>query len=229
MNRPARLALATAALCVAGVGPAAAHVTVNPSSQPGGGYGELTFRVPTESDTASTTKIQVFFPTDHPLAEVLVKPHAGWTFTVKDSKLAAPITNDDGNQVTQAVSEVDWTADSPADAIKPGEYDDFEISTGPFPAGGTMTFKALQTYSDGSVVRWIDTSESGAHPAPKLTLTSAGATDASSSAGSSGSSAGTDRPEVVTRPAPKTPLVLSIVALVVALVAAGAGLLRRQG
>ena len=215
MFRPTRLALATAALCVAGIGPAAAHVTVNPGTQPGGGYGELTFRVPTESDTASTTKVQVFFPTDHPLAEVLVKPHPGWTFTVKDAKLATPITNDDGDQVTQAVSEVDWTASSPADAIKPGEYDDFEVSTGPFPVGGTMTFKALQTYSDGSVVRWIDTSESGEHPAPKLTLTSGSGTSASMHS-------------TPAKPASKTPLVLSIIALVVAVAGAGAGLLRRR-
>lgn len=216
MNRPARLASATAALCVAAIGPAAAHVTVNPSSEPGGGYGELTFRVPTESDTASTTKIQIFLPNDHPLASVLVKPHAGWTFAVKNAKLAKPITNDDGNQVTEAVSEIDWTADSPADAIKPGEYDDFEISTGPFPGGGTLTFKALQTYSDGSVVRWIDTSESAAHPAPKLTLTSAGA--ATTSAPSSEQA----------KPASRTPLVLSIIALVVAVAGAGAGLVRRR-
>ena len=157
MNRPARLALATAALCVAAIGPAAAHVTVDPSSQPGGGYGELTFRVPTESDTASTTKIQVFLPTDHPLAEVLVKPHAGWTFAVRKSKLATPITNDDGTQVTEAVSEVDWTADSPATAIKPGEYDDFELSTGPFPASGKYAkfhFGCVFRLADGKIAEW---------------------------------------------------------------------------
>lgn len=212
MIRPARLALATAALSVAAIAPAAAHVSVDPSSEPGGGYGELIFRVPTESDTASTTRIQVFLPADQPLAEVLVKPHPGWRFTLTRSKLATPITNDDGAKVTEAVSEVDWTADSPADAIKPGEYDDFAVSTGPFPASGTLVFKALQTYSDGSVVRWIDTSASAAHPAPQLRLTQAGANAAAST----------------TKPASRTPLVLSIIALVVAVVGAGAGLTRRR-
>lgn len=221
MTRPARLALATAALCLAGVGPAAAHVTVNPSTETGGGYGELTFRVPTESDTASTTTLQVFLPATHPLAEVLVKPHVGWTYAVKYTKLTTPITNDDGQQITQAVSEVDWTADSATDAIKPGEYDDFEISTGPFPASGAMTFKALQTYSDGSVVRWIDTSEAGEHPAPKLTLTPAGATT------SAGTGADAARQETVAERTSQTPLVLSIIALVVAVAGAGVGLRRR--
>ncbi|MFD7013180.1 DUF1775 domain-containing protein [Streptomyces sp. NPDC059928] len=40
-----------------------------------------------------------------------------------------------------------------------------------------MTFKAVQTYSDGKVVRWIDTSTPGqeepANPAPVLHLTAA--------------------------------------------------------
>jgi uncharacterized protein YcnI len=222
--KPARLALVTTALLVAGIGPAAAHVTVNPSAEPGSGYGELTFRVPTESDTASTTKIRVFVPADHPLGSVLVKPHPGWTYAVKTAKLATPITDDDGNQVTEAVSEIDWTADSAASAIKPGSYDDFEVSVGPFPASGTMTFKALQTYSDGSVVRWIDASESDAHPAPVLTLTPTG----SSADGSSPSTAMDGHVTVTQKPASKTPLVLSIIALVVAIAGAGAGLLRRR-
>lgn len=239
-RRTARLALTTTALLTAGLalaGPASAHVTVNPNTTAGGSYGKLTFRVPTESDTASTTQLQIFLPTDHPLASVSVQPHTGWSFTVKDAKLATPLTDDDGNQITQAVSEIDWKADSPATAIKPGEFDEFNVSVGPLPDSGTMVFKALQTYSDGSVVRWIDPRVAGqdepAHPAPVLTLTpsDSASMSASPSAGASPSSSSTSSNSAsAAKPAKesKTPLVLSIIALVVAVAGAGAGLLRRK-
>ena len=42
---------------------------------------------------------------------------------------------------------VDWKAT--AGGIKPGEYVDFDLSVGPLPKATSMTFKALQTYSDG--------------------------------------------------------------------------------
>jgi uncharacterized protein YcnI len=170
---------ALGALLVAG--PAAAHVTVNPSAAPAGGYVEVSFRVPSESDTASTTKVQVFFPTDHPIASVSLKPIPGWTGTAQTSKLAKPIKSDDGD-VTSAVSTVTWQGGS----LAPGQFQDFDVSLGPLPTDTKeLTFKALQTYSDGSVVRWIDVAAPGApepdHPAPVLHLTSASAGTAGTS------------------------------------------------
>lgn len=170
---------ALGALLVAG--PAAAHVTVDPSAAPAGGYVEVSFRVPSESDTASTTKVQVFFPTDHPIASVSLKPIPGWTGSAQTSKLAKPIKSDDGD-VTSAVSTVTWQGGS----LAPGQFQDFDVSMGPLPTDAkSLTFKALQTYSDGSVVRWIDVAVPGApepdHPAPVLRLTSGSAGTAGTS------------------------------------------------
>ncbi|HEY0560484.1 MAG TPA: DUF1775 domain-containing protein, partial [Frankiaceae bacterium] len=58
---------------------------------------------------------------------------------------------------------------------------DFPVSVGPLPKVATLTFKTLQTYSDGSVVRWIDAPAAAGqpeppHPAPTLSLTAAGGT-----------------------------------------------------
>lgn len=164
-------------------GPAAAHVTVNPSSAPAGGYVEVSFRVPTESDTASTTKVQVFFPTDHPIASVALKPVPGWTGTAQTTKLAKPIQSDDG-QVTAAVSSITWQGGR----LAPGQFQDFDVSMGPLPTDTrSLTFKALQTYSDGSVVRWIDVAAAGEpepdHPAPVLRLTSGGAAGTANTTG----------------------------------------------
>ncbi|NGN95748.1 YcnI family protein [Nocardioides sp. KC13] len=218
-------------LLVATAAAASAHVSVNPDSAPAGGYSKLTFKVPNESDTASTTKLRVVLPTEHPLTSVSVQPRAGWTYQVKTTKLSKPLTDHDGNEITQAVSEVNWTAESAATAIKPGEFDEFSISVGPLPDSGSMTFKALQTYSDGSVARWIDEDESGEKPAPTLDLTGdagetvgAGHHDEAGGDGHTAAADGAEEPEA----ASKTPLVLSIIAIVVAVFGAGLGVLRRR-
>jgi hypothetical protein len=121
--------------------------------------------------------VQVFFPTDHPIPGVLISPLPGWTSKVTTTKLKTPITTDDGS-ITEAVSQVTWTKGR----IAPGQYQDFSVAFGQLPDDtDSLTFKALQTYSDGNVVRWIDQTQAGQpepeHPAPIVTLTAAGASD----------------------------------------------------
>src|SRR5207244_3407137 len=86
MRRPVIVAGVAAAL-LALAAPAYAHVTVSSPGATAGGYAVLTFRVPTESDTASTTAIKVQMPTATPFASVSVQPHPGWSFTTKNTKL----------------------------------------------------------------------------------------------------------------------------------------------
>ena len=96
-------------------------------------------------------------PTDHPIAQFLVKPVPGWTVSVKTVTLAKPIVTDDGSFAT-AVSEVTWTGGK----ILPGQYQDFSVSADPLPSGiSQLVFKAVQTYSNGDVVRWIDLPQAG--------------------------------------------------------------------
>ncbi len=115
-------------------------------------------------------------PTDTPIASVSLKPLAGWTVKTQTSKLAQPITTDDGT-VTEAITKITWTASAGA-AIQPGQFQEFEASLGPLPKVDKVVFKALQTYSDGDVVRWIDEpladGSEPEHPAPVLTLTAGG-------------------------------------------------------
>jgi uncharacterized protein YcnI len=176
---------AVALLVLAGV--AWAHVTVNPHTAPQGGYAKVSFRVPNERDDAATTQLEVNLPTDHPIASVQTRAVPGWTSTVQKSTLAKPITTDDG-QITEAVSKITWTGGK----IPPGSFEEFDVSMGPLPTDtDQLVFKALQTYDNGEVVRWIDTAPEGApepkHPAPVLTLTPA---DTALGAATTGSSAG---------------------------------------
>jgi uncharacterized protein YcnI len=166
-------------------GAAAAHVTIDPSTAEQGGFTKLSFRVPNEESNADTVKLEVQFPSDHPIPSVAVQPKDGWTYQVMTTTLAEPIQTDDG-PVTEVVTEIAWQGG----AIKPGEFDDFSVSIGPLPDVDRLEFKAVQTYSNGDVVRWIDETPTNGpepeHPAPVLTLTKA------SNAGTGGSADDSD-------------------------------------
>jgi uncharacterized protein YcnI len=171
--------------------PAWAHVTVHPTSMPAGsGDIELTFRVPNERDNANTVGLQVFFPANLPLLTVNVLPVPGWTAKVDTQTLAKPIQSGDG-PVNQIVTDITWTAT--AGGISPGQYEDFAVSAGQAPAQpGDVTFKSLQTYSSGEVVRWIQVASTQNPnpdtPAPVLTLTNPTPTPAVATTSSSSSS-----------------------------------------
>jgi periplasmic copper chaperone A len=155
--------------------PAWAHVEIDPASEAQGSTPVFSFRVPTEETNASTVRLDVQFPVSTPIANVLVQQKPGWTFTTQTQQLAKPVTTDDGT-FTTAVTEISWVAT--AGGIPPGAYDLFPVFGGPLPKTSKLTFKAIQTYSNGDVVRWIEVPTKGApppdHPAPTLILTKAG-------------------------------------------------------
>ena len=162
-------------LCASLMAPASAHVTVDsPDAEPGG-FGKLVFRVPTESETASTTKLTIHMPEDTPFAFVNAERVPGWDVKLSKEKHDEPV--EAGKfKVTETVSEITWTADKNS-AIKPGEFAEFAVSVGPLPEqGGKLEFAADQKYSDDSTVAWDEsTPESGdepEHPAPTLTIAS---------------------------------------------------------
>lgn len=160
--------------------PAFAHVSVQPDGTAAkGGYALVNFRVPNERDDASTTKLEVSFPTDHPLASVMPEKIAGWKATVTRTKLAKPLEVH-GQKINEAVSKVTWTADGKG--IEPGYIQRFPVSMGALPEDtDELVFKAVQTYSGGEVVRWIEVQEDGAeepeNPAPVLALSAASEDD----------------------------------------------------
>jgi periplasmic copper chaperone A len=231
LKRSALVAAAAGAIVLALAGPASAHVTVNPNTATQGGYTKITFRVPNETDDTNTTKLEVNLPTDTPVASVSLKPMAGWAEATETTKLATPIKTDDG-EVTQAVSKITWTASGDA-AIKPGQFQEFDVSLGPLPSTGQMIFKALQTYSDGTVVRWIDEPATDGtepeHPAPVLTLTAAGATGAAAPAATAAPTVTTATPAANNDG--HTGIVLGIIGIVLGLLGLILGLLayRRSG
>jgi uncharacterized protein YcnI len=164
---------ATAVLLAAA--PAGAHVGVDPDEVPKGGFAIVSFTVPNERDDSATIGLEVQFPEDHPIAFASVEPIPGWTAEVEVAELAEPVEVH-GEEVTEAVSTITWTADGAG--IQPGEFQRFPVSMGPLPEDvDELVFPSVQTYDSGEPVRWIqETPEGGEepeNPAPVLGLTDA--------------------------------------------------------
>lgn len=173
----------SAAILLSWAVPALAHVTTDPESAPRGGEITVRLRVPNERGISNVVKLDVALPTDHPLLGVEVEPVAGWTIAVTEVKLDPPVQTDDG-PVAEVVSEIVWTA-SAGGGTPPGQFQEFPVLVQRLPTDGDqVVFKAVQTYGDGTVVRWIDPVVAGQaapeHPTPILTLT-AGSTDGAAS------------------------------------------------
>ncbi|KAB2590937.1 YcnI family copper-binding membrane protein [Streptomyces arboris] len=156
-------------------GPAAAHVSVQPQGEAAkGGYATLNFKVPNERDQASTVKLEVNFPAGHPLSSVTPEAVPGWKIAITKGKLDKPLEVH-GRKITEAVTKVTWTADG--SKIAPGYFQQFPVSVGQLPEDADqLVFKAIQTYDNKEVVRWIEEPKGGEEPdspAPVLKLTAA--------------------------------------------------------
>ena len=175
MNHARGLAIIAALTLVVGAPQAAsAHVTVQPGEAEKGGFAKLAFRTPNERDDAGTVKLEVTFPPEAPFAFFNVRAVPGWTSSVERTTLTQPLEVF-GRTINEVVSKVTWEGGT----IPPGGFEEFEVSVGPLPEGADeLVFKALQTYSSGEIVRWIELREPGAsedpeNPAPVLRLAAA--------------------------------------------------------
>ncbi|MCZ2810135.1 YcnI family protein [Modestobacter sp. VKM Ac-2979] len=207
--------LASTGLLVAGTGVASAHVTVSSGDAAPGGYGKLTFRVPNESDTASTVGLRVQVPTDTPLTSLRAQPVPGWTVSMTEAQLPEPVEVH-GEPVEQAVSVVEFRAEE-GQGIDPGEFQEFALSGGPFPETDELTFNAVQTYSDGTEAAWIEPTVDGQpeprYPSPVLSLAAEDAdtpTDTAATADPAADDEGSDGTAV-------TALVLAVLGLLAGL------------
>ncbi|MFC4017839.1 DUF1775 domain-containing protein [Micromonospora sp. GCM10011542] len=178
---------AVAALAAAGMlawpGTAyAADVTTNPTQARQGDAVRLEFTVPEERAGATTRQIEVRLPADAPVAEVYPMSVTGWAPRISSRTLDRPVTGIHSSGVSTVTTAVTWIRVRDA-APGPARL---ALSMGPLPQADRLTFEVLQTYSDGTVVRWADAT--GAHRAPVLTLLPAapGAAGAAGAAGHSG-------------------------------------------
>lgn len=150
--QPARRTLVLAVLITLGVPAAAlAHARVSPAVSLAGQLQLYSLAVPTEKESAATTKIVLTVPRGFGI-DSFVPPPAGWTQSLKQT----------GSGDNAVVQQVTWTGGR----TPTGEDSMFQFLAQPA-SSGTYTFRVRQTYSDGSVVDWSGPASSDA-PAPTI-------------------------------------------------------------
>ncbi|GAA5154451.1 MULTISPECIES: YcnI family copper-binding membrane protein [Amycolatopsis] len=168
LPRSRRLAvavLAGTALALACQPVASAHVSASPDTVTPGEPATISFRVPNERDDATTVRLEVVFPADAHLGSATPENLPGWHITAVKQEGGTGHGMDDA-----PVSSIVWEGGP----VPVGTFQDFPVRLGALPGGGTLSFEALQTYSDGEVVRWAERAQPGQpepeHPAPTVTV-----------------------------------------------------------
>ncbi|MFC3501831.1 DUF1775 domain-containing protein [Micromonospora krabiensis] len=160
----------------------AAEVSTVPGQARQGESVRLEFVVPEERAGTQTRQIEVRLPADQPIAEVYPMSVPGWAPRISSRTLDKPVAGIHSSTVTTVTESVTWIRvdGAPAGPAR------LALSMGPLPRADRLAFPVVQTYADGTVVRWAEAA--GAHKAPVLTLLPAapGAPDAPAGHGGHG-------------------------------------------
>lgn len=168
-----------AGLAVAVAAPASAHVSLSASTTAAGAYAVLTLSVPHGCDGSPTTRITIAVPDE--ITEVTPTRNALYDLRVVTEAIDPPVVAEDGDEVTERVSRIEYTAKEP---LPDGQRDAFELSL-QIPedaAGTTLAFPTVQTCQEGSTA-WTEVPADGGsaedleHPAPSFLVTAATSAD----------------------------------------------------
>ena len=142
---------------------AVAHVTIQPGEWEPGAFATMVVRVPNERDDAETTTVSVQFPEN--VLTARFQAHPTCEREVEREALDQPVED-----ITERIVSVTWTCDPPIAADGFDEFGlSFQIPEDAQP-GDELLFPAVQTYSSGEVVNWVDPDPEGDTPAPRVTV-----------------------------------------------------------
>ncbi len=154
--RPLRLgatAITAGGLIVlAGAGAASAHVSIAEQEVAAGSTALITFQFSHGCDGSPTTEVRIQIPAE--IAQVTPTINANWDGTKTMEALDTPLEGSHGEQITERVAEVVYTAKTP---VPDGFRDVFVLSV-PIPedaAGTTLYFPTIQTCEAGETA-WIE-------------------------------------------------------------------------
>jgi uncharacterized protein YcnI len=173
----ARFGAPTAALALVALAasPAAAHVTGTPTTTAAGAYTVVTFSVGHGCEESPTTKLEIQVPEQ--VTSVTPTRNPLYELEKNIEQLDEPVTDAHGNEITERVASVTYTADTP---LPDGQRDTFELSFQiPEDAEGEMlAFPTIQTCEQGRT-GWTQVPEEGQDadeldtPAPYFEVTAA--------------------------------------------------------
>jgi uncharacterized protein YcnI len=204
---------------IIGAGAASAHVTVLPKEAVQGSYEKFAVRVPSEKDSP-TVKVEVKFPVDA-VSISRFEPKPGWKYD---------LTKDASGKITGVI----WTATG--EGLAATEFGEFYMQGKVADGATAISWKAYQTYKDGSVVEWVgaDGSDKPASvtkvtPKPAGSATdSHGNTNAPAAAAGDAAKAGTPAATAGAPAQSQAPLYLSIAALLLGVAALFIALSKRK-
>ena len=144
-----RIVLKSMILTLALTSVASAHVRVLPEEVPAGSFEVFTVRVPTEKNIP-TTGVRVEVPEGFTISRV--EPVPGWDYELEEE--------------AGVVSAITWSGGE----IGATEFRQFDVQGQTPEETGEYSWRAFQTYEDGSVVEWIE-SEDSEEPASVVRVT----------------------------------------------------------
>ena len=155
LSRPTRALAALGAglgLAVAVSATAAAHVSIEEDEVVAGSSAIVTLAFSHGCEGSPTTEVRIQMPETIPTVSPTI--NANWDVEKVTETLDTPIEGDHGEQITERVSEVVYTARTP---VEDGFRDTFELSvTIPEDAAGqTLYFPTIQTCAAGESA-WIE-------------------------------------------------------------------------
>lgn len=150
--------------------PASAHITLEAQQAVAGSTYKAVLRVPHGCSGSATHTLRVRIPDG--VVGVKPMPKAGWQLSTVTGKLAQPLSDGHGGQITEGVREVVWSGGKLLDA----HYDEF-VFRGALPnrPGEMLYFPVVQECETG-IDRWIEIPAPGKsaddykEPAPGLKL-----------------------------------------------------------
>ncbi|MER7460094.1 DUF1775 domain-containing protein [Micromonospora sp. NPDC126480] len=142
----------------------AVDVRIEPAQARQGDPAKVLFVVPEERAGTRTERIEIRLPADAPIAEVYPMSVTGWAPRIDTRELDEPIPGVHSSMLSTVASAVTWFR-MPGAPAGPARL---TLSVGPLPKVDRLSFEVLQTYADGTVVRW--SGPAGEKAAPALTL-----------------------------------------------------------
>jgi uncharacterized protein YcnI len=186
-------------------GMASAHVVVYPQETTQGVYEKFTVRVPSETPDTNTTKVEIKFPDGVTISRV--EPKADWKYE---------LSKDNTGKITGVV----FTATGAG--LASTEFTEFNLSGKVAADAKTLSWKAYQTYKNGSIAEWVGAAGSDKPASVTNVKAASGSTDShghdTGSSASGHSEEGSDS---------SLPLILSIAAVVLGALALIVSLTRK--
>lgn len=152
--------LGAATLSLAGAAAANAHVTISADTAEAGAYTVLSVSVPHGCDVSPTTRVAIQIPAE--ITAVTPTRNAFYTVEKGMEQLEAPFTDGHGNEVTERVSEVIYTATTPLPADQRDVFE-LQLQLPEDAAGETLFFPTVQTCEAGESA-WVQLPAAGQDP-----------------------------------------------------------------